>query len=424
MTTGRTRVEVLAIGSELLTPYHLDTNSLFITESLQSLGMRVAFKTVVGDEKSDLGACIRTAMQRSDVIFTMGGLGPTQDDITREAFAAALDLKLVFQAGLWEKVQARFKKRGIRISKVNRKQAYVLEGAEPLENPHGTAPGLWLEHRGKVIVLLPGPPRELKPMVSAKILPRLQARREGYQVRRELKITGLTESQTEDLISDLYPRKGSDLGMTILSSPGQIELHFTAFSPRSEQTALGLLKGAADAVIERLGENIFSTNGESLESVLGNLLLKHNGTLAVAESCTGGLLGHRITNVPGSSAYFLEGVQVYSNDAKMRLLGIDPILLEKHGAVSAEVASQMAEKIRADSGASYGLAVTGIAGPGGGTVLKPVGLVFIALAGDTNTEVSKNQFWGDRVTIKERASQKALDMLRRRLLKNFESTRA
>ena len=420
MTEGRTRIEVLAIGSELLTPYHLDTNSLFITECLQSLGMKVALKTVVGDDKGNLSACIQTALQRSDIVFAMGGLGPTQDDITREVFAAALGLKLVFQADLWEQIQIRFKKRGIRISPVNRKQAYTLEGAEPLENLQGTAPGVWLELGSKLIVLLPGPPRELKPMFLDKIQPRLQVRQEGFQVRQELKIAGLTESGTEDLISDLYPRENSDLGMTILSSPGQIEIHLTAFSPRSEQAALRLLRGASDAVSARLRENVFSTNGESLESVVGNLLKKHSRTVAVAESCTGGLLGHRITNVPGSSAYFLEGVQVYSNAAKVRRLGIDSLLLEKQGAVSAEVASQMAEKIRSQSGASYGLSITGIAGPGGGTALKPVGLVFLALAGDRDTEISKNQFLGDRTSIKNRASQQPLDMLRRHLLKNFE----
>lgn len=423
MTEGRTRIEVLAIGSELLTPYHLDTNSLFITECLQSLGMRITFKTVVGDDESNLSACIQTAMQRSDIIFAMGGLGPTQDDITREAFAAALGIKLVFQADLWEQLQARFINRGIRISSVNRKQAYILEGAEPLKNPHGTAPGLWLEHMGRAIVLLPGPPRELKPMFLDKIKPRLQGRQEGFQVRQELKITGLTESRTEDLISDLHPRENSDLGMTILSSPGQIGIHLTAFSSSSEQAALRLLRETADAVAARLGENVFSTNGESLESVVGNLLVKHSRTLAVAESCTGGLLGHRITNVPGSSAYFLEGVQVYSNAAKTRRLGIASALLEKQGAVSAKVASQMAEKIRSQSGASYGLSITGIAGPGGGTALKPVGLVFLALSGESGTEVTKNQFLGDRTIIKNRASQKALDMLRRRLIKNFESAR-
>ncbi len=424
MTEARARIEVLAIGSELLTPYHVDTNSLFITECLQGLGLGIAVKTVVGDDERDLCSCIQTAMQRSDIVFATGGLGPTQDDKTREAFSAALGRKLVFQAGLWEEIRARFKKRGIRISSVNRKQAFVLEGAEPLENPHGTAPGLWLEHDGKIVVLLPGPPRELEPMFLDKILPRFRERREGFQVRQVLKITGLTESRTEELISDLYPPENGDLKMTILSAPGQIEIHLTAFSSRSEEIALRSLHTAADAFAARLGENVFSTNGENLENVVGNLLLKHSRTLAVAESCTGGLLGHRITNVPGSSAYFLEGVQVYSNAAKTRRLGIEVSLLEKQGAVSAAVASQMAETIRDQAGASYGLSITGIAGPGGGTILKPVGLVFLALSGQSGTEVSKNQFLGDRTSIKNRASQKALDMLRRRLIKSVDPVQA
>ncbi len=411
----RTKIEILAVGSEMLTPYHLDTDSLFLTRHLNQLGFRVSYKTVVGDDPDDLAACIRTAMKRSDVIFFIGGLGPTQDDRTREALASALEKGLIFQQHLWEQIQDRFRRRGISISDVNRKQAFIIEGSDSLENPNGTAPGLWLEAEGRTIVLLPGPPRELEPMVLNRVLPRLRGMREGFQIRRVLKLAGVSESQIEDRISDLYPVDSQDFEMTVLASPGQIEIHLTAFSELSEDDAEKKLTRPFDAMIERLGEDVFTVRDEELEDVIGDLLSKEGATLAVAESCTGGLLGHRITNVPGSSAYFLEGVQSYSNEAKIRLLGVPPSLLENHGAVSSEVAAAMADNIRAGSGATYGLSITGIAGPTGGSKIKPVGLVYVSLASPDETQTEKNLFLGDRISVKQRASQSALDMLRRRL---------
>jgi nicotinamide-nucleotide amidase len=417
----RTRIEILAVGSELLTPYHLDTNSLFLTRHLNQLGMRVSFKTVVGDKEEELASCIRTASERSDLILIMGGLGPTQDDRTREALAAALGKRLIFRESLWEQIQDRFRKRGISISEVNRKQAFVIEGSVPLENPNGTAPGAWLVSGGKTYVLLPGPPREIQPMFLSRVLPRLQEKREGFQVRKALKIAGLTESKTEDLISDLYPGIMPDIDLTVLASPGQIEIHLTAFSNLSGEDAEEKLTRPVEAISERLGENIFTLADEELEDVIGKLLRENRYTLATAESCTGGLLGHRITNVPGSSAYFLEGVQVYSNQAKIRLLDVPASLLEEHGAVSPQVASAMAENVRRISGATFGLGITGIAGPEGGTEEKPVGLVYISLAGMGDTQIEKNLFLGARESVKQRSAQKALDMLRRRLLRPVQA---
>ncbi len=409
--SGNLKIEIVAVGSELLSPDFVDTNSLFLTRQLNELGLQVAYKTVVGDDDEDLAACFRTAVRRSDLIFTTGGLGPTRDDLTRETLASALGRRLVFQEPLWRKIQERFARRGLKIAEVNRKQAFLIEGAEALENPHGTAPGIWMEAGGRIFALLPGPPRELEPMVLKHVLPRLAKIRKGYQVRKVLKVTGLSESETEAIISDLYPPK-EDFQMTVLSAPGQIEIHCTALSSLSAPDAEAKLAAPVKELLDRLGTYVFSTTGEELEEVVGRLLRQSGRTLAVAESCTGGLLGDRITNVPGSSAYFLEGIQAYSNGAKIRRLDVPPHLLEKYGAVSAEAAACMADGIRAGARADYALAITGIAGPSGGSPEKPVGLVYVAIAGPEGTQTEKNLFLGDRLTIKRRSSQKALDMLR------------
>jgi nicotinamide-nucleotide amidase len=290
-----------------------------------------------------------------------------------------------------------------------------MEGAVVLDNKNGTAPGLWLESGTKTFILLPGPPAELKPMLVKAVLPRLKTIQKKFCFRCILKITGLTESMTESQISDLYPaQEDHDLNLTILASPGQIEIHMSGYSDKSKHQARNKVKHLEKSIRERLQDKIFS-DGKELEEVIGDLLMQNQATLAVAESCTGGLLGHRITNVPGSSKYFLQGVQVYSYDAKIRLLGIPKQILDTHGAVSAETSSRMALKIRKISQADYGLAITGIAGPGGGTAKKPVGLVYTSLASKLGVITKKNIFLGNREIIKYRASQKALDMLRRHL---------
>jgi len=415
---NKLKIEIIAVGSELLTPYYQDTNSLYLTRRINELGMSISLKTIAGDNLNDLIYCFKQAQQRSDLILTIGGLGPTLDDKTHEAVSTSLNRKLIFNKEILHQIKNRFKKRNISMPSVNKKQAYIIEGAEILNNKNGTAPGLWVEFDSKIFILLPGPPVELKAMFEDQIFPRLKKLRQGYQSRLVLKIAGLTESKTESLITDLYPEENG-LEMTILAYPGQIEVHLTGFSSSSLKQAKNKTLKLSRLIQGRLKEHVFSTSGEKLEEVLGKLLIHENSTLATAESCTGGLLGHRITNIPGSSDYFLQGVQVYSNLAKKKLLGISDALIETHGAVSQEVAEKMAERIREKAQSSYGLAITGIAGPGGGTEKKPVGLVYTSLAWKNGVRTDENLFFGNREIVKFRSSQKALDMLRRFLLKKM-----
>lgn len=410
------KVEIIAVGSELLAPYYRDTNSLYLTERLNALGFEVAFKTIVGDNLDDLRPRIKEALDQADLVLATGGLGPTEDDKTREAFAAVLERKLILDQEILKKIKERFRRRHISMPGSNRKQAEVIQGAVALANWNGTAPGQWLEVGKKKIVLLPGPPHELKPMFEESVWPRLQKERRGYLARKILKITGLTESRIEMLISDLYPKKPG-LRITVLATPGQIEIHLTSFSPDSAAEAEKKIERLKKKLLSRLDKYAFSESGEELEEIVGRLLRKKKQTLAVAESCTGGLLSHRLTNIPGSSDYFLEAAVTYSNAAKAGLLGVPPALIEKHGAVSFSVARAMAQGIRKRAQADYALAITGIAGPGGGSPEKPVGLAFVALAWETGTEVRKSLFLGKREQVKFQSTQRALDMLRRHLLR-------
>jgi nicotinamide-nucleotide amidase len=414
------KIEIMAIGSELLTPYFQDTNSLYLTERFNDLGMEVSYKTIVSDEWDDLVLCIKQALARADIIVGIGGLGPTQDDRTREALASVLGRKLIFKKEILQKIKKRFERRGLSMPAVNKKQAYVIEGGKPLENRKGTAPGLWLDTGSEIVILLPGPPHELKTMFDSSVWPDLKKFRKKYTSRRALKITGLTESKIETLISDLYPQE-PHLRLTTLAYPGQIEIHITAHSEESQDKAEKNAETLEKSLLDRLKENVFSTRGEELEEVVGRLLRLHKKTLAAAESCTGGLLGHRLTNVPGSSDYFLQSMVVYSNETKSYQLGVSSTLIEQHGAVSPQVATAMAAGIRQKSQSSFGLAITGIAGPTGGTPEKPVGLVYTALAWDNGTEVVKNIFPGNREMVKFQSTQKALDMVRKHLLARAKS---
>jgi nicotinamide-nucleotide amidase len=409
------RVEIIAVGSELLTPYFQDTNSLYLSSRLNDLGWTVAFKTIVGDDREDLRLRLREALRRTRLVMVMGGLGPTGDDITREAVAGALGRDLVLQRDVLERIEDRFRRRQLPMPRANKKQALIIRGAAVLPNRNGTAPGQLIRVGGKKIVLLPGPPHELKPMCEESVWPALGEEQCGHLTRAVLRATGLTESMVEALISDLYP-KTTDLGLTILASPGQIEFQLCAFSAVSRVLAENKLRRLKSRLIRRLRNHVFSETGESLEEIVGLLLKKQKKTLAVAESCSGGLISHRLTNVPGSSEYFLEGAIAYSNAAKIDLLAVPPDLIETHGAVSFPVARAMASGIRRRARADLGLAVTGIAGPTGGSPDKPVGLVFTALAWPGGTEVQKNLFLGKREQVKLQSTQKALDMVRRHLL--------
>lgn len=409
-------IEIIAVGSELLTPYSTDTNTLYLTQRLNDLDMEISYKTTVGDDRKTLLRAIREALSRAHLIIATGGLGPTQDDNTRDAFAEALRRKLHFNKELFKKIQDRFKRRGLLMPAVNKRQSYIIERAEVLENKNGTAPGMWLDTGHQTIILLPGPPHELKPLFEESVWPRLKKICRSYIFRLVLKMTSTTESEVETHISDLYS-KSSAVKIATLAYPGQIEVHLRAFSAKGMAEAEGKVRKIEKKILERLKGKVFSTSGEELEEVVGKLLRCQKKTLAVAESCTGGLLCHRLTNVSGSSDYFLQGIVAYSNEAKIKNLEVQPALLEEQGAVSSEVAQAMARGVRKRAQSFYGLGITGIAGPSGGFPQKPVGLVYIALASEIMTEYSKNVFLGNRENIKFQSSQKALDMLRIHLQK-------
>jgi nicotinamide-nucleotide amidase len=414
------RAEIIAVGSELLTASRIDTNSLHITGRLNELGIEVRTKAVVGDDAGDLSDLVRQAVARADLVVITGGLGPTDDDLTRDAVAAVFARPLIEDAATVERIRERFARRGLKMPEINRRQALVPQGAELLANPHGTAPGLVLTHGGTLVVLLPGPPREMQPMLETVIATRLAARTGGMRLyRRVLAVAGRSESHVEERAQPVYSAFASGavpISTTILAAPGQIELHLTARAA-DEAAARGALERAAAALAAALGADLFTTDGRPLEAVVGDLLRERGLRVAVGESCTGGLLASRLTDVPGSSDYVQLGVVAYSNAAKTALLGVAPSLIEEHGAVSEPVAAAMAEGARERGRAEIGIGVTGIAGPGGGTDRKPVGTVAIAILGPAGAErVRTFGFLGHRQQIKFQATQTALDHLRRALL--------
>lgn len=411
--------EIIAIGSELLTPFRQDTNSLYLTEKLNQLGVEVIFKTVVGDSRERLTQVAGLAISRTEIVIFMGGLGPTEDDLTREAVADALGLGLRRDPEIVTWLEQRFAARGWKISPNNFKQADVIAGGIVLPNANGSAPGQWIsgkyEGRERIVLLLPGPPFELKAMFEEQCVERLRAKLPPqFIVTRELKITGLGESHCDARVAPIYTRH-ADIQTTILAGAGEIQLHLKTHAG-SLEVAQKRVDQLADKLEAELGDLVFSDNGDSLEQIVGYYLQMRNATLAVAESCTGGLLGERITSVSGSSRYFVGGAIVYSNQLKTQLADVPAELIEKHGAVSREVAAAMADGIRRRCGATLGLGVTGVAGPNGGTDEKPVGLVFHALASESGTEVAERQFAGDRKRVRRFASQQALDMVRRKLM--------
>ena len=406
------QAEIIAVGSELLTPDRVDTNSLFLTQRLNHLGIAVARKTIVGDQHDHVRDAFRCALDRVELVVSSGGLGPTLDDLTREAVADLLGRKLVLNSGILQGIEARFRRLGRTMPEVNKRQAMVPEGADLLENSRGTAPGLWLEAAGRFVVLLPGPPHELKAMFTDKVEPRLErlagATRLFY---RELRTAGLTESEVEQRTAPIYTQYPG-VQTTILAAPGEIQLHLRNWSAdRSE--AERTLNGMVERISLALGENLFTTTGQPLEEIVAHELALSHATVATAESCTGGLLAERLTRIPGSSAYFLGGVVCYSNDLKTAWADVPPEMIEAKGAVSPEVAQALAQGIRRRIGATLGIGITGIAGPSGGSPEKPVGLVYIALADANGARDRVLRFPGDRERIRWHASQAALDMLRR-----------
>lgn len=404
--------EIIAVGSELLTPFRLDTNSLFLTGELNQLGIRVIHKAVVGDSPGEMRSSFSHALSRAELIVSSGGLGPTDDDRTRDTVAELLGRKLLRDEDILRGIQERFRRFGRAMPEINVRQAMIPEGATVLPNPRGTAPGLWLESQGHIVVLLPGVPLELRALFEKEVRPRLAKlnHRERLYVR-ELRVTGLTESEVEQRVSPLYALY-PDTDTTILSSPLGIQLHPRMWSSDPAK-AEKLLDEMTSRMALALGENLFSTKGESLEEVVSRVLTENRATIAVAESCTGGMVAERLTNVPGSSSYFLGGVVCYSNELKTSLVGVPKELIEAKGAVSPEVALALADGIRKRSGATIGVGTTGIAGPGGGTPEKPVGLVHIGLADERGAKEKAFRFPGDRDRIRQYATQTALDMVRR-----------
>jgi nicotinamide-nucleotide amidase len=416
-----TRAAIIAVGSELLTSSRIDTNSLHITERLNQLGIDVRMKAAVGDDREELAHVFRAFLARVDLVVCSGGLGPTDDDVTREVVAAALGRELGEDPAITERIRARFKARGFTMPmpEINRRQAMVPSGARVLENANGSAPGLWLDDGAKVVLLLPGPPRELKPMLAGLVDGALRERAAGKSlVRRVLRITGRIESHTDEALQPLYRQweaRTPRIEATILAALGQIELHLSA-RDESRERIDAALDAAASEVCGVLGQDVFSSDGRPLEHVVGDLLASHALRIAVAESCTGGLITSRLTDIAGSSRYVERAIVTYANEAKIELLGVPPEAIAAHGAVSEAVAQAMAGGVRARSGVDVGLAVTGIAGPGGGSAEKPVGTVAVAAVVGDEMRSRTFRFHGEREQVKFQASQAALDMVRRMLL--------
>lgn len=410
---------ILAVGSELLTPSRIDTNSLFITEQLNLLGIEVAYKSVIGDDREELAAAVRVALDRVGLVVCCGGLGPTNDDVTREVVAQVLQRPLAEDGRITTQIRARFASRRMEMPEINRRQAMVPAGARVLNNANGTAPGLWLEEADRAVLLLPGPPRELKAILTTAVDDILKPRSPGFSlVRRIIRITGRTESHTEEAVQPLYTewaRAEIPIAATILASLGQIELHLSVRAA-SRERAEAAVEAASRQVADVLGLDAYSRDGRTLEQVVGDLLVVRRFRIALAESCTGGLLTSRLTDVAGSSRYVDRAVVAYANEAKVSLLGVPGRLIDEHGAVSEPVALAMAEGIRVRAMVEVGVGVTGIAGPGGGDAEKPVGTVAIAAVIPGASRSRLFRFVGDREHVKFQASQAALDMVRRLLV--------
>jgi nicotinamide-nucleotide amidase len=402
--------EIIAIGSELLTPQKIDTNSLYLTDQLNALGVEVVRKTVVGDERERLMDTILGAVARSQIIVLTGGLGPTEDDLTRDAVASALGRAMVFRQDICDQIEERFRRFQRKMVEINRRQAYIVDGAEVLTNDRGTAPGQWIEQNSTVLMLLPGPPNELKSMFEKECLPRLQRLLPPQVIHTlMLRVVGMPESDLDQLIAPVYLRY-PNLATTILAVSGEIHIHLRARSADAAQ-AEALIAEVAAQIEPLIGDRIYSRNGDSLEKVVGDLLRARHAHLSVAESATAGLLGGRITAVPNSSDYFLGGFLAYSDRMKTKLLGVPPEMLIEHTAVSEPVAKAMAEGAKERTGSDYALSITGYAGPEG----ENVGLVFIGLATPHGSEARRVQFPGDRERVRAFSTNIALDLLRRNL---------
>ncbi|MGH9668099.1 MAG: competence/damage-inducible protein A [Bryobacteraceae bacterium] len=407
--------EIIAVGSELLTPQKIDTNSLFLTDQLNALGVEVVRKTVVGDDRARLAETLREALKQAQVVVLTGGLGPTEDDVTRDATALALGRELQFRQDLCEQIEARFRRMNRRMAEINKRQAFLVEGAESMPNDRGTAPGQWVDTDGACVMLLPGPPHELKAMFTRECVPRLERRLPRQAICAiELRVAGMGESDLDQLIAPVYT-KYQNPATTILAGVSDIQILLRARC-QTPEAAEALADEVAGQIEALLGDRLYSRDGATLEAAVGRMLNERGETLSVAESLTGGALGGRITGVAGSSSYFLGGFLVYTDEMKRRLLGIGEDLLREHTAVSEPVALAMARGAQKLTGANWALALTGYAGPDGGTEANPVGTLYIGIAGPGILEARRLQFNADRGRVRALASQCALDLLRKSML--------
>jgi nicotinamide-nucleotide amidase len=406
--------EIIAVGSEMLTPARVDTNSLYLTDQLNNLGVEVVTKYVVGDDRDRLASTINLAASHSEIVILSGGLGPTEDDVTRDALALSLDRRQVFNQEICNQIEQRFLKMNRRMAENNKRQAFLIEGAEMLPNDRGTAPGQWVEDSGRVFVLLPGPPHELKAMFERQCLPRLSRIVPKEFIETLIfRIAGMGEADLDAVIAPVYT-KYSNPATTVLAHNGDIQVHLRARC-KSQADAVTLLAEVGGQIEVLIGDRIYSRNGEPLEVMIGEILRKQHATLAVAESATAGGLADRITGVPGASEYFLGGFITYTAAMKTELLGVEPELIERFGPVSKQTAEAMALGAKRRTGATYAISVTGNAGPTTDGDQAPVGMMYIGLAGPTGVTTTHRQFLGDRARIRAFAGQIALDFLRRSL---------
>jgi len=404
--------EIIAVGSELLTPQRVDTNSLYLTDQLNALGVEVVAKLIVGDDRGRLAEAVRGVLARSEILVLTGGLGPTEDDVTRDAVAQALGREQGFHQEICDGIEQRFaRRRRGPMPEINRRQAYILSGAEVLRNPNGTAPGQWIEGDGRVVMMLPGPPSEMKPMFAGECLPRLERVLPPQVIRtRFLRVANMAESAVDQRIAPVYTRYANPV-TTILAAAGDIQVHLRARAATAEE-AERLLEEVAPQIESLLGERIYSRNGDPLEAVVGQRLRARGESVSVAESCTGGMLAERITSIAGSSDYFVGGFLTYTDRMKTALVGVGEELLREHSAVSEEAAREMARGARERTGSTWALSVTGVAGPGGGTEATPVGTVIVGVAGPEGVATRRERLPGDRTLVRTLATQLALDLLR------------
>lgn len=408
--------EIIAVGSEMLTPQRLDTNSLYLTDQLNSYGVEVVYKCIVGDDRALLTDTVRLAIARSEIVILTGGLGPTEDDVTRDAVAAALGVQQTYQSEVFEDLVAAWARLGRKIAENNKRQAMLIDGAEFLENTRGTAPGQWIRTQRGVIILLPGPPKELTNMYEREVRDRLAQLLPKQALRtRWYRVAGMGESDLDQLIAPVYTKYTNPV-TTVLAKAGDIEVHLRARLDTPE-AAEALVDELGRQVEELLGDRIYSRNGDPLDQTVGSMLVERGGSVAVAESCTGGLLGARLTDAPGASSWFRGGYIVYTLEMKKDLVRAkEGDEIEQHGVVSERTAELLAQAARDRSGATHGVSITGIAGPDGGTDENPIGTVWIGVSSNQGVESRRYRFPGDRTRVRTLAAQSALDLLRRHLL--------